>query len=132
MVADAPATQALLPLLSVWRARGSVRVLPWQHSGVDRPCAGSPGGGPDRAAVARLAELAADADALLVVAPRRRSPHTVLPGPVVTALDGRTVPVAFLPDTGAEALGRFAEAAAAVHRRAARPQRTAIPHPRAR
>lgn len=64
-----------------------------------------------------VAALAEGADAVLVVGPRRRAPRTVLPGPVLRASDGRTVPVSWLPDAGPVALNRFARCAAAVHAR---------------
>ena len=54
-----------------------------------------------------LADLADGADAVLVVGPRQRSPHTVLPAPVLTAPDGRVVPAAWLPATSADDLARF-------------------------
>jgi len=84
----------------------------WTRSGwvVDtRP--GRPAPGPEG-----LTELARDSDALLVVGPRARSPRRMLPGPVL-AVDGRPVPVGWLPDTGAVGVRRFAAAAAAVHGR---------------
>lgn len=65
----------------------------------------------------QLGELADAVDALLVVGPRRRSPRTALPGPVLRARGGRRVPVGWLPDAGAIALRRFALAAASVHER---------------
>ena len=67
-----------------------------------------------------LADLADGADAVLVVGPRQRSPHTVLPAPVLTAPDGRVVPAAWLPATSADDLARFARTALAVHARATR------------
>lgn len=98
VVAGERAVAPLSPLLRVWEAAGDLRVVP----PADRP---------------PLAALAAGADAVLVVGDRRRAPRTVLPGPVVRADDGRHVPVAWLPDTGAVDLACFAEAAASVHRR---------------
>lgn len=103
VVAGQAATEALTPLLEVWEGQGRLRV---ERAGV-----------PDPSALAGLAERS---DAVLVVGPRNRSPRTVLPGPVVTALDGRVVPVAWLPDTGAGDLRAFATAAARVHARAGR------------
>lgn len=64
-----------------------------------------------------LAHLAADADAVLLVGPRRRSPRTVLPGPALTAPGGRRVPAAWLPDVGTGPLSRFAVTAARIHAR---------------
>ena len=94
---DRAATVALGPLFEVWGDRVLTVV----------------GSVPD---AEELAALADRADAVLVVGPRVRAPRTVLPGPCVPSGDGRTVPVAWLPDTGD--LGTFARAAARVHRRA--------------
>jgi len=55
--------------------------------------------------------------AALLVGPARRAPATVLGGPFVVAGQGRRVPVAWLPATGASALRRFAACAARTHRR---------------
>lgn len=104
LVAEPDACRALAPLLGAWEAEGPVRV---------RPAGGRTPG------VDELTELADEADAVLVVGDRHRSPRTVLPGPVVGARDGRAVPVAWLPDLGPAALGRFAVAAAKVHARSA-------------
>ncbi len=68
-----------------------------------------------------LTHLVSETDALLLVGSRRRSPRTVLPGPVLAADDGRLVPVGWLPDTGSKPLKRFAESAASVHRRTIAP-----------
>jgi len=103
LVAEPRACHALAPLVGAWEAEGTVRV---------RPAGGRTPGGDE------LVALADEADAVLVVGARHRSPRTVLPGPVVRARDGRAVPVAWLPDTGPAALGRFAIAAARVHERA--------------
>ena len=107
VVADPPAVEALAPLLDHWRAGPGLRLVPWT---------GAVAGG--RPAV--LADLADGADAVLVVGPRQRSPHTVLPAPVLTAPDGRVVPAAWLPATSADDLARFARTALAVHARATR------------
>ena len=107
VVADPPVAEALAPLLDHWRAGRGLRLVPWT---------GAVAGG--RPAV--LADLADGADAVLVVGPRQRSPHTVLPAPVLTAPDGRVVPAAWLPATSADDLARFARTALAVHARATR------------
>lgn len=59
-----------------------------------------------------------DADAVLAIGPRSRSPRRMLPGPVLDTGD-RVVPIGWLPDTGPDGVRRFAAAAAAVHGRAA-------------
>ena len=64
-----------------------------------------------------LAEMAKDADAMLVLGASRRAPGTALPGPVIKASDGRTIPIGWIPETSVESLNRFAAAAASVHRR---------------
>jgi len=74
-------------------------------------------GGDDVPAGERLRELAADADGVLVVGSRRRSPRTALPGPFVTDPSGRSVPVGWLPDVHTD-LATFAAASARVARRA--------------
>lgn len=92
---------ALEPLVRAWQRQGASVHLP--------------GPVPDAA----VPELAAGADAVLVVGDRRRSPRTVLAGPAITAPDGRVVPVAWLPATSPMALRRFAWSASDVHARAA-------------
>ncbi|MEN0129179.1 MAG: C25 family cysteine peptidase [Brevundimonas sp.] len=67
---------------------------------------------------AALPEVVRGADAVLVAGPRNRAPRTMLPGPVVLD-DGRPVPVGWLPLVDDASTARFAEAAAAVHARAA-------------
>lgn len=111
VLAPPAAAAALEPLLSAYRRRGfEVNVVHGLSAG---------GGTPS---VAALAEVAGSCDALLLVVPRCRSPRTVVPGPTVTGHRGRACPVGVVPDVGAEGLGRFAAAAAAVHARAdARP-----------
>lgn len=76
--------------------------------------------------VETLTALAERAGALLVVGPRRRAPRTVLPGPVVRRQDGTPVPAGWLPDTGGEALARFATAAARLYQRESRARPVAI------
>lgn len=106
VVARPPALEALEPLLSAYRERGlAVEIV--------TPGTGD-GGVPD---AAELSYLAGSASALLMVTPRRRSPRTVVPGPTVVDATGRAVPVGIVADIGSEGLGRFAAAAAAVHRR---------------
>jgi hypothetical protein len=64
-----------------------------------------------------LPALVEQADALLVVGDRRRGPRTIAAGPAVQRSDGAWVSIGWLPDTGEEALRRFASAAARVHHR---------------
>lgn len=65
----------------------------------------------------KLSKFASRADALLLVGERRRSPRTVLPGPLLPCDDGRLVPVGWLPEVDTQALATFAKGAASVHRR---------------
>ncbi len=106
VIADPASADALGPLLDHWHHGPGLRLLPW----------GAVAGGGSRA----VSALADGAAAVLVVGPRERSPRTVLPGPVLTARDGRVVPAAWLPATSAQDLARFAHTAVAVHARAAR------------
>ena len=105
VVADPSSVDSLAPLLELWRHGPGLRLLPWSAAAGGRPQA--------------LADLADGASAVLVVGPRQRSPHTVLPGPVLTAPDGIAVPAGWLPATSAEDLARFARTAVAVHARTA-------------
>ena len=66
----------------------------------------------------------AGADGLLIIGDRRRSPRTVLPGPFLADAAGRLVPAGWLPNSGNEALTRYARVAARVLRRT-------VEHPRA-
>ena len=100
VLASASALEALEPLLEAYDRDGGV-VL---HEG-------------ELGSQPELAELAAGVDALLVVGSPRRSPRTAVPGPCVTAADGRRVPVGWVPDCGREPVRRFAETAARVHSR---------------
>ena len=68
------------------------------------------------------ADLAGEVDAVLVVGSRRRSPRTAVSAPFVAAGD-RRIPVGWLPDTGWDAVRRFAAAAASLHERRG-PERT--------
>ena len=63
-----------------------------------------------------LAGLLGEAEGVLVVGERRRSPRTSLPGPFLVDETGRLVPAGWLPDLG-EGLAQFALAAARVERR---------------
>jgi hypothetical protein len=94
LVATRDQVTALGPLVDRWAAEGSVRIEAQGHE---------------------LPAIAAESDAVLVVGPRNRAPRTMLPGPVLGP-----VPVGWLPDTGFDALRRFADCAAAVHARTAR------------
>jgi hypothetical protein len=101
VVAPPAAVAALAPLLAAYQRGGRrVQVVAWAQE-VD------------------LTRVAGGADGVLVVAPRRRSPRTVAPGPTVIDHTGRPVPLGVLPDAGPGPLARFASAAAAVHDRAA-------------
>lgn len=64
-----------------------------------------------------LRDIASDADAVLAIGPRRRSPRTSVPGPVITVSSGRIVPMAWLPDTGPSDLRRFAATASKLRNR---------------
>jgi len=101
VVAPRSALAALEPLCGAYAERGPVATF-------ER----------DLLSVAELRELAAGAEAVLVVGPRRRSPRTALPGPFVRTADGRRAPIGWVPDCGREALRRFATTAARVHARA--------------
>jgi hypothetical protein len=116
VVADPVDADPLAPLLDFWRQGAGLRLLPWSAVAGGRP--------------ESLAQLADGAGAVLVVGDRRRSPRTVLPGPVLAARDGRVVPAAWLPATCSDDLARFARTAVAVHRRAASgASTTAAEHP---
>jgi Peptidase family C25 len=104
LVARPAVLESLGPLLAVWDAGAGVEHVPWSALESEGP--------------ALLPRLAGRAGAVLVIGPRRRSPRTVLPGPVLLAPDGRVVPVAWLPETCAADLRRFARTAATVHARA--------------
>jgi len=106
VIATGRALDGLEPLLRVYAQEGSVVVL---EGGVQTR--------------AELEANAGDVDAMLVVGPRRRSPRTALPGPFVTAADGRRVPVGWVPDWGWEPVRRFAETAARIHKRSRRDRR---------
>jgi hypothetical protein len=101
VIATARGLDGLEPLLRAYTREGDVVVLE------GRPP-------PSRA---ELEGHAGDVDAILVVGPRRRSPRTAVPGPFVTAGDGRRVPVGWVPDCGWEPVRRFAETAARIHER---------------
>jgi len=106
LIADAVAAQALTALREAWNLAG------WAERMIDAPQ--FTGGVPTSD---ELAVVAADADAVLLVGPRARSPRTVLPAPI--AMSGeRAVPVAWLPFTSVADLRIFAAAAARVHGRA--------------
>lgn len=104
LVAERSALDALGPLLAVWEAGAGVVHVPWSELEAEGPTL--------------LPRLADRADAVLVIGPRRRSPRTVLPGPMVLAPGGRVVPTAWLPHTRSSDVQRFACTAAAVHLRA--------------
>jgi len=106
VVASSVALAALEPLLKAYRQRFTLQIIETQGEVPERPV---------------LRQLVSQADALLLVGTRRRSPRTVLPGPVLESHDGRWVPVGWLPEVGTASLRKFAEAAAQVHQRAAEP-----------
>lgn len=116
VVAPESALDALSPLLQVWAKGSGVAHVPWSLLETEGPSV--------------LPRLAERADAVLVIGPRRRSPRTVLPGPVVVATDGRVVPVSWLPQTTTTDLARFAHMAAVVHTREGTPGTRAVPGPR--
>jgi hypothetical protein len=70
----------------------------------------------EAAAHGSLAARAGGADALLVTGPPRMAPRQALPGPFVTAPDGRRIPAGWLPLETA-GVGRFCAALTRVHRR---------------
>lgn len=99
------ALEALTPLVEAHRAGGREVLL------VDEAVV--PGG-------ERLRRLAAEsgAEAMVVLGDRRRSPRTVLPAAALE-VEGRWIPVGWVPDTGTDAVCTFAEGAARVQREAA-------------
>lgn len=96
VVAPARALEALEPLLEAYAQEGGVTTI---------------------AEEVELREVAGDVHALLVVGSARRSPRTAVPGPFVSAPDGRRVLVGWVPDRGPDAVRRFATTAARVHAR---------------
>jgi len=105
LVAPRAALGPLRPLLAAWEAeRRTVRHVDPDHLET----------------VTAAGEPPAGTDAVLVVAPRARSPRTLLTGPTVADSAGRQVPAATVPYVDDDALARFARAAARVHRRASR------------
>ena len=96
LVAPTQALKALRPLMDAHGERRPVRVL--------SPADGWQG------------ELE-DAAGVLLVGDRRHTPRTALPGPFLSAADGRRVPAGWLPFAGHDQLERFATAAAEVQRR---------------
>jgi hypothetical protein len=103
------AAAALAELGEAWRERG----IAVDHAVFDAAA-------PD---VARLVRGEGSRwDAALLVASPRRAPATALPAPFADVSSGRgctrRVPLAWLPAASPVALGRFAAAAARVHRRA--------------
>jgi len=65
----------------------------------------------------QLQTYAKACDALLVAGSGRRSPATVLSGPVIRCSDERLVPVGWVPHLNDFALERFSHTAAALHQR---------------
>ena len=104
LVTTPRARASLAPLLDVWAAAGPVHV---------ESCSGRPPTGDQLAAMA----AATGVRAVMVVGPRRCSPRTAIPGPVLPAANGRSVPVGWLPDVGIDPVRAFATAAATVHAR---------------
>ncbi len=102
ILASAAALKALAPLLSAYERHHSPRIV---ETGGEVP------------SLLQLRQLAANTDALLLIGPRRRSPRTVLPAPVLADTRGRHIPVGWLPEMGSRFLGKFASAAARVHQR---------------
>lgn len=94
---------ALEPLLSAYAAHHRVE----EHAIGDRATPSE----------RELVDLAGSVDAILLVGDRRRAPRTVAPGPVLDSA-GRSVPVGWVPDVGADGVATFARAAASVHARA--------------
>jgi hypothetical protein len=103
VMAAPAALDALYPLLDAYARSGSITSI----ETTEMP------------STEALREIAADVDAVLLVGGRRRSPRTVVPGPLLYPGGGRRVPIGWLPDIGARGLGRFAERAALLHRRRA-------------
>jgi len=91
-------------------------VQAWRDAGVEVEIDTFDAAMPDLAAL--VAEADSPFDAALLVGPSRRAPATVLPAPFATGLDGRRVPIAWLPARDPVSLRRFAATAARVHSRA--------------
>lgn len=98
LAAPASAQASLAPLLAARAARQEVRVLSASVDDVIEDPA---------------AHLPENAAALLIVAPRRRGPHSALPGLWVPDAAGRRVPVGWLPDVPF-GLATYAHAAARI------------------
>jgi Peptidase family C25 len=102
IIGSARDLDALTPLRRAYARRGIGEVV---SPSVSPPAPGD------------VAELAAQADAVLLTYPRSRSPRTVVPWPAVLLTDGRRVPVGIVPAVG-DSVERFAMTAASVHLRA--------------
>ncbi len=111
VVASSMALTALEPLLEKYRQRFLLQIIETQSEVPEWPL---------------LRQLVSQTDALLLVGARKRSPRTVLPGPVIESLDGRWVPVSWLPEVDMVSLKTFAEASAQVHQRLAESNQTAM------
>lgn len=112
LVARPESALVLAPLVQAWERRGfAVKV----HA-LDAPV-------PSLPVLQRVIE---EVDAVLVAGDRRCGPRRALPGPVLNRSSGSPVPVAWIPDLGPAALGRFATAAAALHARAGGPMAAAV------
>jgi hypothetical protein len=86
----------------------------WQDNGVAVEVSAYDRDIPD---VAALAARCAGLDAVLLAAPARYAPRTMLPGPFLQNGEGRIIAAAWLPVRGAASVRRFSEAAARVQRR---------------
>ncbi|HET7784646.1 MAG TPA: C25 family cysteine peptidase [Myxococcales bacterium] len=100
LAAPRSALEALRPLVAAHAARGRVRLL--LRDRLDPP------------APAEVASALGGAAGVLVAGDRRRSPRSVLPGPFLTAPDGRSVPAGWLPLGRGGGQPRFVAAAAEV------------------
>lgn len=73
-----------------------------------------------------LAGFAEDSKAIVWVGAPRRSPRTILKGPVVLRVDGTAIPIGYLPERNMASLRLFAETAAKVQLRESSKQPVAL------
>lgn len=73
-----------------------------------------------------LAHYAEDSQAIVWVGAPRRSPRTLLTGPVLIRGDGTAIPIGYLPESSIQSIRLFAETAAKVQLRDGAQQPVAI------